>query len=149
MIRASVSSSTVFLPNIIREYSHSELAFKFSGSIGSGAICPLEYRDVLFSNGSVSSTTRDSIVSLPDDKYHTLQPIPVVFENTTDGWIAWFEHAGIGMSGATMAEAKELLTHEILDSFTFYAEQEEKLGPGPMAQLKILESYITWEHEQF
>jgi len=113
MIRASVSSSTVFLPNIIREYSHSELAFKFSGSIGSGAICPLEYRDVVFSNGSVSSTTRDSIVSLPDDKYHTLQPIPVV-ESATDGWIAWFEHAGIGMSGATMARLKNSLLTKYL-----------------------------------
>ena len=85
------------------------------------------------------------IVSLPNDEYHVLRPIPVVFEQTEDGWIAWFEQAGIGMSGTTKTEAKELLSHDILDAFILFTEEEDKLGPGPIAQLKVLRSYITWQ----
>ena len=94
------------------------------------------------SNGSESPRLGDSIVSLPDKRYDVIQPIPVVYEKSTDGWIAWFEHAGIGMSGATMTEAKELISHEILDALVLYTENEEKLGPGPKTQLRVLRSYI-------
>ena len=94
------------------------------------------------SKGSGSLRFDDSIVSLPDKRYRVIQPIPVVYEETTDGWIAWFEHAGIGMSGATLTEAKELLSHDILDALVLYTENEKKLGPGPKTQLRVLRSYI-------
>lgn len=122
MICDAVSSSTIFFSNIIS---------KQSGS----------YR--LSFSGSGSSTIRDPIVRLPNGEYRVLQPIPVVFEKTEDGWIAWFEHAGIGMPGATITEARDLLSHNLLDAFVFFTENEDKLGPGPIVQLEVLRSYIT------
>lgn len=95
----------------------------------------------LISSGS--STVSDPIVSLPSEDHRVLIPIPVVFEESEDGWVAWFEHAGIGMSGDTRAEAKELLGHDILESFILYSEESGNLGPGPTAQFKILKAYIN------
>jgi hypothetical protein len=135
VIRDAVGSSTIFLPNTVPKYSQSRFL--------------VQYRDLPVSNGSGASTIRDSLLSLPDDEYHVLQPIPVVFEKTADGWIAWFEHAGIGMSGATMTEAKELLSHDIIDAFILYTENEDKLGPGPETQLRVLKSYITWGNDYY
>ena len=147
MIRTSVSSSTIFLPDIISNYSQSELPSRLQAHRVSGSRLPA--RSLTFSNGSGSSTIRDPIVSLPNDGFRVLRPIPVVFEDTTDGWIAWFEHAGIGMSGATMTEAKKLLAHDIQDAFILFTEAENKLGPGPISQLEVLRLYIAWEHEHY
>ncbi len=48
-----------------------------------------------------------------------------------------------------MTEAKELLSHDIIDAFILYTENEDKLGPGPETQLRVLKSYITWGNDYY
>ena len=148
MMPSSASSSPTILPNIPQP-SQSRSAFTLIDLIDlldcrdSSTMLPVLHWSI--EDIKIHSIVSLPIVSLPNDEYHVLRPIPVVFEQTEDGWIAWSEQAGIGMSGTTKTEAKELLSHDILDAFILFTEEEDKLGPGPIAQLKVLRSYIIWQ----
>lgn len=149
---SSASSSPTILPNIPQP-SQSRSAFTLIDLIDlldcrdSSTMLPVLHWSI--EDIKIHSIVSLPIVSLPNDEYHVLRPIPVVFEQTEDGWIAWFEQAGIGMSGTTKTEAKELLSHDILDAFILFTEEEDKLGPGPIVQLKVLRSYITWQNDHY
>jgi len=73
------------------------------------------------------------------------RPIPVTFEEDAGGWTAWFKDADIGMSGDTMAEARELLAEDIADAYVLFSGESGNLGPGPASQLKALRRYISDE----
>lgn len=73
------------------------------------------------------------------------RPIPVTFEEYAGGWTAWFKDADIGMSGDTMAEARELLAEDIADAYVLFSGESGNLGPGPASQLKALRRYISDE----
>ncbi len=82
------------------------------------------------------------ITTLEPEPFDLLRPVPVVVQQTDDGYQATFFDANIGMTGDTKKEAVANLRALLADVFEELENEEGRLGPELVKQLAVLCSFI-------
>ena len=87
------------------------------------------------------------ITSIPDEyagRYELLLPIPVTYDEVEPGAvIASFQVAEINITGNSRQDARDSLTHWILELFgDLLREDPETLGPIPTNQIQVIQQHI-------
>jgi len=83
------------------------------------------------------------ITTLAPEPYEVMGRIYAVFQQDDDGYMASFLDANLGASGVTKSEAMDGLKDRIVTTFERLAgKPDEKLGPGPLRQKRVLLSLI-------
>jgi hypothetical protein len=105
--------------------------------------------DMLSERVSKIEDTRPLVVpleTLAPEPYRILAPIHVVVRAEQDEYLAsWFD-ANLVASGANPEEAFENLKDILVAVYeTFQCLPEDKMGPGPSRQIKVLKRFIARE----
>ena len=83
------------------------------------------------------------ITTFEPEPFDLLRPIHVVVQPSDEEYIATFFDANVNAEGANQVEAVEHLKDVMLHHFEHLsALPKKKLGPGPVRQLRILQSFI-------
>ena len=83
------------------------------------------------------------ITTLAPEPYEVIGRIHAVFQQDDGGYMASFLDANLGASGVTKSEALDGLKDRIVTTFERLAgKPDEKLGPGPLRQKRVLLSLI-------
>jgi dCTP deaminase len=84
------------------------------------------------------------MTTLATTELNLQRDIPIVIEQTDDGFVAIFFDANLSMSGDTQEEAFRNVRGLIVDIFMgLDGEPADRLGPGPKMQLQVLRSFIV------
>jgi hypothetical protein len=83
------------------------------------------------------------IATLAREPYELIGPIVAVIREADGGYVAWFLDANLGSSGETTAGALEGLKDRIVTTFErLERKPDDRLGPGPLRQKRVLTSLI-------
>ncbi len=137
---ASASQAGKIKPLFLSNGNHEEIELHPQDSVS------LDSRRIPYISVRNSSSTyynNQYIAELQVEGYTLLRKMPVSLEKVDGGtWIAKFEKANIGMSGNSIADAKEALAYDIVDTFKLYNDEEENLIPKLKGYLDVLRDYI-------
>ena len=82
------------------------------------------------------------ITTLEPEPFDLLHSIPVVVQPTTDGYLATFFDANIGITGDTKEESVVNLRLLLVDVFEELEREEAQLGPQLVRQLAVLRRFM-------
>ena len=83
------------------------------------------------------------ISTLAPEPMEIIGPINAVIRATEHEYLAEFLEANLGVSGETRSEALDGLKDRIVLTFERLAgKSDDRLGPGPLRQKRVLESLI-------
>jgi predicted DNA-binding antitoxin AbrB/MazE fold protein len=82
------------------------------------------------------------ITTLEPEPFELLRTIPVVVQETDDGYLATFFDANVGMTGDTREESVANLKLLLVDAFEELETNESQLGPQMVRQLAVLRSFM-------
>ena len=83
------------------------------------------------------------ISTLAPEPLEIIGPIHAVIQATEHEYLAVFLEANLGASGETRSEALDGLKDQIISTFErLSAKSDDRLGPGPLRQKRVLESLI-------
>ena len=82
------------------------------------------------------------ITTLEPEPFDLLRNIPVVVQQTDDGYLATFFDANIGITGDTKEEAVANLRVLLADVFEELEREEARLGPHLVRQFAVLRSFM-------
>jgi predicted DNA-binding antitoxin AbrB/MazE fold protein len=82
------------------------------------------------------------ITAFEPEPFELIRSIPVVVQQTDDGYLATFFDANIGITGDTNEEAVANLRLLLVDVFEELEAEEAQLGPQMVRQLAVLRSFM-------